>query len=64
MFAFLASLQVVMPTVEADVAFGLGARKRPLDEAAVRRRVLSSLDAVGMLEYARVRTEQYCAKLF
>lgn len=41
-----------MPTVEADVAFGLGKFNLTLDE--VRSRVESALDAVGMLEYLRV----------
>ncbi|GLU12578.1 hypothetical protein SLE2022_292440 [Rubroshorea leprosula] len=41
--------QVVMPTVEADVAFGLGRLNLTDDE--VRLRVLKSLDAVGMSEY-------------
>ncbi|CAD6229674.1 unnamed protein product [Miscanthus lutarioriparius] len=43
--------QVVMPTVESDVAFGLGKLKLPLDE--VRLRVSKSLDAVGMLSYSQ-----------
>uniref|UniRef100_A0A0D9YFI2 ABC transporter domain-containing protein n=1 Tax=Oryza glumipatula TaxID=40148 RepID=A0A0D9YFI2_9ORYZ len=38
--------QVVMPTVESDVAFGLGKLNLSLDE--VRSRVSQSLDAVGM----------------
>ncbi|XP_077243726.1 ABC transporter I family member 10-like [Tasmannia lanceolata] len=41
--------QVVMPTVEADVAFGLGKFNLTLDE--VRSRVEKALDAVGMSEY-------------
>eukprot|EP00268_Persea_americana_P063908 TRINITY_DN8348_c0_g1_i1.p1 TRINITY_DN8348_c0_g1~~TRINITY_DN8348_c0_g1_i1.p1 ORF type:complete len:255 (+),score=47.03 TRINITY_DN8348_c0_g1_i1:440-1204(+) len=41
--------QVVMPTVEADVAFGLG--KFNLTPHEVRSKVESALDAVGMLEY-------------
>eukprot|EP00262_Sarcandra_glabra_P002323 TRINITY_DN1259_c0_g1_i4.p1 TRINITY_DN1259_c0_g1~~TRINITY_DN1259_c0_g1_i4.p1 ORF type:complete len:169 (+),score=30.75 TRINITY_DN1259_c0_g1_i4:185-691(+) len=41
--------QVVMPTVEADVAFGLGKFNLTPDE--VRSRVAKALDAVGMLEY-------------
>ncbi|XP_052196987.1 ABC transporter I family member 10 isoform X1 [Diospyros lotus] len=41
--------QVVMPTVEADVAFGLGKFNLPRDE--IRSRVARALDAVGMLEY-------------
>lgn len=45
-------IQVVMPTVESDVAFGLGKLNLPLDE--VRSRVSKSLDAVGMLSYSQV----------
>ncbi|KAL5555500.1 hypothetical protein UlMin_037736 [Ulmus minor] len=41
--------QVVMPTVEADVAFGLGKFDLTLDE--VKLRVSKALDAVGMLSY-------------
>ncbi|XP_011625130.1 ABC transporter I family member 10, chloroplastic isoform X2 [Amborella trichopoda] len=41
--------QVVMPTVEADVAFGLGKLNLTVDE--VRSRVMKSLEAVGMLQY-------------
>ncbi|XP_020091543.1 ABC transporter I family member 10, chloroplastic isoform X3 [Ananas comosus] len=43
--------QVVMPTVEADVAFGLGKFKLSLDE--VKARVSKALDAVGMLDYSQ-----------
>jgi len=43
-----------MSTVEADVAFGLGARRRALDGRRYAQRVSSSLEAVGMLEYAGV----------
>ncbi|KAK8961572.1 hypothetical protein KSP40_PGU015209 [Platanthera guangdongensis] len=43
--------QVVMPTVEADVAFGLGKFDLALDE--VRSRVSKALDAVGMLKYSQ-----------
>lgn len=43
--------QVVMPTVEADVAFGLG--KYSLTTDAVRSRVLKALDAVGMSDYTQ-----------
>ncbi|XP_051226790.1 ABC transporter I family member 10 [Lolium perenne] len=43
--------QVVMPTVESDVAFGLGKLNLSLDE--VRSRVSQSLDAVGMLSYSQ-----------
>ncbi|WVZ68683.1 hypothetical protein U9M48_017594 [Paspalum notatum var. saurae] len=42
---------VVMPTVESDVAFGLGKLNLPLDE--VRSMVSKSLDAVGMLSYSQ-----------
>ncbi|CAM8954732.1 unnamed protein product [Rhodiola kirilowii] len=41
--------QVVMPTVEADVAFGLG--KFNLSEDEVRSRVVQALNAVGMSSY-------------
>ncbi|KAI4317103.1 hypothetical protein L6164_025008 [Bauhinia variegata] len=41
--------QVVMPTVEADVAFGLGKFNLTRDE--VRSRVSRALQAVGMSEY-------------
>lgn len=41
--------QVVMPTVEADVAFGLGKFNLTHDE--IISRVKRALDAVGMLEY-------------
>ncbi|KAK9292108.1 hypothetical protein L1049_020066 [Liquidambar formosana] len=41
--------QVVMPTVEADVAFGLGKFNLTCDE--VRSRVSKALDAVGMFNY-------------
>ncbi|PON81991.1 Phosphonate C-P lyase system [Trema orientale] len=41
--------QVVMPTVEADVAFGLG--KFNLTHGEVKLRVSKALDAVGMLSY-------------
>ncbi|XP_020091544.1 ABC transporter I family member 10, chloroplastic isoform X4 [Ananas comosus] len=44
-------LKVVMPTVEADVAFGLGKFKLSLDE--VKARVSKALDAVGMLDYSQ-----------
>ncbi|KAK4566975.1 hypothetical protein RGQ29_003001 [Quercus rubra] len=42
-------LKVVMPTVEADVAFGLG--KFNLTCSEVRSRVSKALDAVGMSDY-------------
>ena len=45
-------LQVVMPTVGADVAFGLGRHDLPHDE--IRRRVADALQAVGMEEYLEV----------
>ncbi|KAM7275336.1 hypothetical protein ACFE04_017202 [Oxalis oulophora] len=43
--------QVVMPTVEADVSFGLG--KFKLTQHEVKARVLTSLEAVGMSDYAQ-----------
>lgn len=43
--------QVVMPTVEADVAFGLG--QFDLTEGEVRNRVTKALEAVGMVEYVQ-----------
>ncbi|KAK6259118.1 hypothetical protein SCA6_013592 [Theobroma cacao] len=43
--------KVVMPTVEADVAFGLG--RLNLTNAEVRMRVSKALDAVGMSEYVQ-----------
>ena len=46
-------MQVVMPTVEADVAFGLG--RLNLTNADVRSRVSKALDSVGMSEYLQVR---------
>lgn len=42
-----------MPTVEADVAFGLG--KFNLTDDQIRCRVEKALDAVGMSDYIRVR---------
>lgn len=45
-------VQVVMPTAEADVAFGLGSLE--LSHEEVRERVEKSLDAVGMSEYLQV----------
>ncbi|XP_058071476.1 ABC transporter I family member 10 isoform X12 [Magnolia sinica] len=45
------TIQVVMPTVEADVAFGLG--KFDLTPDEVRSRVKNALEAVGMSEYLR-----------
>lgn len=45
-------MQVVMPTVEADVAFGLGKFNLTPDE--VQTRVENALEAVQMLEYLRV----------
>lgn len=41
-----------MPTVEADVAFGLGKFNLTSDE--VQTRVENALEAVGMLEYLHV----------
>lgn len=41
-----------MPTVEADVAFGLG--KYDLSREEVKYRVTKALDAVGMPEYLHV----------
>ena len=41
-----------MPTVEADVAFGLG--KFDLTYEEVKSRVVKALDAVGMSEYLQV----------
>ncbi|XP_059643452.1 ABC transporter I family member 10-like isoform X1 [Cornus florida] len=41
--------QVVMPTVEADVAFGLGKFNMARDE--IRSRVAKALDAVDMLDF-------------
>lgn len=41
-----------MPTVEADVAFGLG--KYSLTREEVKFRVSRALDAVGMLNYQQV----------
>lgn len=43
--------QVVMPTAEADVAFGLGHLSLSDDE--VKSRVYSSLEAVGMSDYGQ-----------
>lgn len=44
--------QVIMPTVEADVAFGLG--KSNLTQKEVRSKVFQALDAVGMPDYMQV----------
>lgn len=41
-----------MPTVEADVSFGLG--KFNLTHDAIRLRVEKALDAVGMSDYLQV----------
>ena len=41
-----------MPTVEADVAFGLG--KFNIDNDEITSRVAEALDAVGMYEYLKV----------
>lgn len=51
-FAKCFMFQVVMPTVEADVAFGLGKFNLTPDE--VRSRVSKSLEAVGMSKYMQV----------
>ncbi|CAI7809469.1 unnamed protein product, partial [Closterium sp. NIES-53] len=45
--------QVIMPTVNADVAFGLGRLNPPLAEEEVQRRVAEALEAVGMAEYGQ-----------
>lgn len=45
-------VQVVMPTVEADVAFGLGKYNLTCEE--VKFRVSKALDAVDMLNYLQV----------
>ncbi|OWM91457.1 hypothetical protein CDL15_Pgr017375 [Punica granatum] len=45
--------QVVMPTVEADVAFGLG--KSGFTSMEVRSKVLKALDAVGMSDYMQIK---------
>lgn len=45
-------LQVVMPTVDADVAFGLGKFNLTPDE--VRSRVSRALHAVGLSDYMKV----------
>lgn len=45
-------LQVVMPTVEADVAFGLG--KFNLSQGETKARIASALESVGMSEYLQV----------
>ena len=42
----------MLPTVEADVAFGLGKVNLTRDE--IKSRVARALDAVGMLEYLQV----------
>lgn len=45
-----------MPTVEADVAFGLG--KYPdMSLEEVKSRVITALDAVGMRDYMQVRSD-------
>ncbi|CAI5477364.1 unnamed protein product [Closterium sp. Yama58-4] len=49
----LAACQVIMPTVNADVAFGLGRLNPPLPEEEVQRRVAEALEAVGMAEYGQ-----------
>ncbi|KAK3038577.1 hypothetical protein RJ639_028028 [Escallonia herrerae] len=45
----LVLVQVVMPTVEADVAFGLSKFNLTRDE--IKSRVAKALDAMGMYEY-------------
>ena len=44
--------QIVMPTVEADVAFGLG--KFDLTQEEVKTRVSKALSSVGMSRYLKV----------
>ena len=44
--------QIVMPTVEADVAFGLG--KFDLTQEEVKTRVSKALGSVGMSRYLKV----------
>lgn len=46
------SLQVVMPTVEADVAFGLGKFNLTRDE--VKSKIVKALEDVGMSDYIEV----------
>lgn len=43
-----------MPTVEADVAFGLG-KYHDMNQKEVKSRVIQALDAVGMRNYMQVR---------
>ena len=50
-------LQVVMPSVGADVAFGLGRQELTRDE--IRKRVEESLRAVGMEEYMEVSDVEF-----
>lgn len=42
-----------MPTVEADVAFGLG-KYQDMNQEEVKSRVVKALDAVGMRDYMQV----------
>lgn len=42
-----------MPTVEADVAFGLG-KYHDMSQEEVKSRVIKALDAVGMCDYMQV----------
>lgn len=42
-----------MPTVEADVAFGLG-KYHDMNQEEVKSRVIQALDAVGMRDYMQV----------
>lgn len=46
-----------MPTVEADVAFGLG--KLNLTREEVKSKVVKALDAVGMSNYLQVGSSLY-----
>lgn len=46
-----------MPTVEADIAFGLG--KFNLTSNEVRSRVSNALEAVGLQSYSQVRIFYY-----
>jgi len=42
-----------MPTVEADVAFGLG-KYHDMNQEEVKSRVIKALEAVGMRDYMQV----------
>lgn len=50
-------MQVVMPTVKDDVAFGLSRFNLTLEE--IRSRVEKSLDAVGMYDYLQVSVKAW-----